>query len=340
MKSVRDACELQPNALTIKLSDQIEQLDELIHTEGDGTAFFERTHISQGMQDLISEGIARLAGVSTQAIFHLKQAMGGGKTHLLVGFGLLAKHPQLRTKYCGGETNAKMFEVARVAAFNGRNSPPHCFWGEIAQQLGKPEVFREFWAAGPKAPDEKAWLELFEGKDPILILLDEMPPYFEELWSDVADRYTEQAGMPWLPPRGLDTLKSIACNRALWEDLGNGYVTRKPKKKKTSVQIIPETEPDDQGRVRLRVNPQNAGPAPRIHYAEDGPVGEKSPLLKDQVLETKALRVNFLVLDPSGQYETGDVVTWSNKLVLRNRLNDAGSKRALELFVAPAGTIR
>jgi hypothetical protein len=26
MKSVRDACELQPNALSIKLSDQIEQL--------------------------------------------------------------------------------------------------------------------------------------------------------------------------------------------------------------------------------------------------------------------------------------------------------------------------
>ncbi len=40
MKTVRDACELQPNALSIKLSDQIEQLDELIHAEGDGTAYF------------------------------------------------------------------------------------------------------------------------------------------------------------------------------------------------------------------------------------------------------------------------------------------------------------
>ena len=93
MKTVRDACQLQPNALSIKLSDQIEQLDELITAEGDGAAFFEKTHITQGMQDLISEGIARLAGASSQAIFHLKQAMGGGKTHLLVGFGLLAKHP-------------------------------------------------------------------------------------------------------------------------------------------------------------------------------------------------------------------------------------------------------
>jgi hypothetical protein len=66
MKTVRDACQLQPNALSIKLSDQIEQLDELITAEGNGAAFFEKTHITQGMQDLISEGIARLAGSSSQ----------------------------------------------------------------------------------------------------------------------------------------------------------------------------------------------------------------------------------------------------------------------------------
>lgn len=133
------------------------------------------------MHDLISEGVARLAGASTQAIFHLKQSMGGGKTQLLVGFGLLAKHPALRKKYCGGDANSQMFGTARVAAFNGRNSPPHFFWGEIALQLGRADGFQEFWASGPKAPDEKAWLKLFDGKDPILILLDEMPPYFEDL---------------------------------------------------------------------------------------------------------------------------------------------------------------
>jgi hypothetical protein len=859
MKTVRDACEVQDNALSIKLSDQIEQLDQLIHVEGEGEAFFEKTHITQGMQDLISEGIARLAGMSSQAVFHLKQAMGGGKTHLLVGFGLLAKHPSLRNKYCAGLLAAKAFKEARIAAFNGRNNPDHFFWGEIASQLGKGDQFKAFWTGGPKAPDEKDWLRLFEGSEPILILLDEMPPYFhyldtqkvgngtvadiatrafanlltaagkksnvcvvvsdlaaiydtgirlinraledarqeigrqernitpvdlaaneiydilrkrlfktmpdkaevediaeaygrkleeaaksktanrgaeaiadeiaatypfhprlknvvalfkeneqfkqtrglielvsrllksvwerkandvfligpqhfdlsipevrdklteisgmrdviakdlwdanasahaqiidlqtgkeaatqvgallftaslstavnavkgltpeemveclvsplrepseflagfEELekaawylhhtpegryyfdrqenltkllqslahdapepqvdnlirhrmremfkairktvyedvlplprleevaervrkgrvllivspdskippeevqkffdglsqknnlcvltgdktamgsvekaarqlfaaqkadgripkghlqredlekkqqtyeqdfnstiltlfdkvlfpihragrdpqlaskpldmtrdaakpfngeeqiektltsnpiklyldvekefdpirdkaqdllwpenqdearWSDVADRYAEQAGMPWLPPKGLDGLKSIACNRGLWEDLNNGYVTKKPKKKKTSVQVIPESDPDDNGQVRLRVNPQNAGPAPRIHYAEDGPVSESSPLLKDNVLTTQALRVNFLVLDPSGQYQTGDPATWSNKLVLRNEISEKGSKRSVSLSVAPLGTIR
>ncbi len=859
MKTVRDACTLQPNALTIKLSDQIEQLDELITSEGDGAAFFDKTHITQGMQELISEGLARLAGFSSQAVFHLKQSMGGGKTHLLVGFGLLAKDSGLRKKYCGGMLHASSFKTAEIVAFNGRNNPDHFFWGEIASQLGKGDQFKAFWTSGPKAPDERDWLKLFDGDRPILILLDELPPYFhyldtqkvgngtvadiatrafanmltaagkksnvcvvvsdlaatydtgtklinraledaraelgrqernitpvdlaaneiydilrkrlfkslpdkaeiediaeafgrkleeaaksktanrgaeaiadevaatypfhprlknvialfkeneqfkqtrglielvsrllksvwersandvflmgpqhfdlaipevrdklteisgmrdviakdlwdaqasahaqvidlqtgkeaatqvgsllltaslstavnavkgltreelvecltsplrepseflaafeelekvawylhhtpegryyfdrqenltkllrslahdapenqvddlirdrmrkmfkparktcyedvlplprledvadrvrkgrvllivspdskippeevqkffdglsqknnlcvltgdktamgsveksarqlyaaqkadgripqghpqrEELeqkqqtyehdftstilnlfdkvlfpiqrsgrsaqlvpkpldmtreatqpfngeeqvqktltsnplklyldidkdfdpvrdkaqdllwpenqdetrWSDAADRYAEQAGMPWLPPKGLDTLKSIACNRGLWEDLGNGYVTKKPKKKKTSAQVTPDSEPDDAGTVRLHVNPQNAGPAPRVYYTEDGPVSESSVQLKDQVLTTSALRVNFLVMDPSGQYETGEPVTWSNKLVLRNKLTEKAGKRTIELFVAPQGILR
>ncbi|MDP2970552.1 MAG: DUF499 domain-containing protein, partial [Deltaproteobacteria bacterium] len=181
MKTVRDGCEIQDNALSIKLSDQIEQLDQLIHVEGEGEAFFEKTHITQGMQDLISEGIARLGGMSSQAVFHLKQAMGGGKTHLLVGFGLLAKYPSLRKKYCSGLLASQAFKEARIAAFNGRNNPDHFFWGEIASQLGKGDQFKAFWTGGPKAPDEKDWLKLFEGGEPVLILLDEMPPYFHYL---------------------------------------------------------------------------------------------------------------------------------------------------------------
>lgn len=859
MKTVRDACQLQPNALSIKISDQVEQLDELIHAEGEGTTFFEKTYITQGMQDLISEGIARLAGASNQAIFHLKQAMGGGKTHLLVGFGLLARHAHLRQKYCAGMPHATTFACAKIAAFNGRNSPHHFFWGEIASQLGKADLFQEYWTAGPKAPDEKAWLQLFAGPEPVLILLDEMPPYFEDLatrpigagtvadiatrafanlltaagkkanvcvvisdlwaayqtggalinraldnarqelgrqernitpvdlaaneiydilrkrlfkslpdlaeiehiadaygrkleeaakskvanrgaeaiaeeivatypfhprlknvialfkeneqfkqtrglielisrllrsvweqpandiflvgpqhfdlgiaevrdklteisgmrdviakdlwdanqathaqvidlksgckaatqlgallftaslstavnavkgltreevveclvsplhepadfltafeeleksawylhhtgegryyfdrqenltkllqslagdapetqvdalirhrlssmfkpsrkicyeevlplprldevtdrvrrgrvllivspdakippaevqkffdglsqknnmcvltgdktamgsvekaarqlfaaqkadnripkghpqrddlekkqqsyeqdfnatvlnlfdqvlfpiqragrppqlvakvldrardtakpfdgeaqieqtltanplklyldveqefdairdkaqdllwpenldearWADITDRMAEQAGMPWLPPKGLETLKALACNRGLWEDLGNGYITKRPQKKKTSVQYIREYGPDDEGEVRLSINAQHAGPAPRIHYAEDGPVSEASPQLKEQTLTTKALRVNFLAIDPSGQYETGDPVTWANQLVLRNRLNESNGQRTVELLVAPSGAIR
>lgn len=859
LQTVKDSCALQENALEIRVSDQIEQLDESIHAEGDGQAFFERTHITHGMRILVVEGIARLAGKSNQATFHLKQAMGGGKTHLLVGFGLLARFPELRKKICPDVLYADGFGTAKVAAFSGRNSPQEFVWGEIARQLDKPDLFRDFWVAGPKAPDEKDWLRLFDGEDPILILLDEMPPYFHYLdtqrvgngtvadiatrafanmltaagkkanvcvvvsdlsasydtgtrlinraledarqelgrqernitpvdlesneiydilrkrlfkslpdrdtiediasvygraleeatrakvasrgaeaisdeivntypfhprlknlvalfkenekfkqtrgllelmsrllksvwerksndvfligpqyfdlsipevreklaeisemrdviakdlwdanssahaqvidlnarsdsaaqvgavlltaslstavnavrgltreevveclttplrspsdflsafdelekvawylhhtpegryyfdrqenltkmlqslaedapspqvealikyrlnamfkpvrkaaydevlplpkldevadrvrknrvllvvspdsklppaevqrffenltqrnnvcvltgdktqmgslekaarqvfavekamarfpenhpqrseletkqegyeqdftatvlglfdkvffpiqrfgmppqlaqkplemsrdstkpfngeeqvektltkdplklyldveanldairdkaesllwpqnqdearWADIVDGMAEQAGMPWLPPRGVDQLKALACNRGLWEDLGNGYITKKPKKKTTSAQVIAESDPDDQGYVRLRVNPQNAGPAPRIHYAENALASEQSPVLPAQSFSTKALRVSFLVVDPSGQYETGEPLVWANKLVIRNRLSEECGRRKVELRIAPKGSLR
>ena len=138
-------------------------------------------------------------------------------------------------------------------------------------------------------------------------------------WSDVIDRYIEQAGMQWLPPKGLDTLKTIACNRGLWEDLGNGYITKKPKKKTTSVQFIPESQPDDDGRLRLRINPQNAGPAPRIYYAEDGVVTESSPQLQDQILTTNALRVTFR----KGHFTSGhDLSDFASKLGIELKVGD------------------
>lgn len=861
--TVRDACTLQPNALNIRISDQIEQLDELITAEGDGAAFFAKTHITHGMDTLIREGIKRLAGKSSNAIFHLKQAMGGGKTHLLVGFGLLAKNPSLRSEICSTLSHTVPhvgdFDIAKVAAFNGRNNPPYFFWGEIATQLGRADSFRDFWVGGPKAPDEKDWLRLFEGSEPILILLDELPPYFhyldtqkvgngtvadiatrafanmltaagkksnvcivvsdlaasyetgtnlinralndarqelgrqeltitpvdlagnevyeilrkrlfvsmpdvdlidsvaehfgqelteaskakiinrgaesiadeitetypfhpclknlvalfkenerfkqtrglmelvsrllksvwerptndvfligpqhfdlsiadvreklaeisemrdviakdlwdanqsahaqvidlkcksdatkqvgallltsslstavnavkgltreemveslsmpnrkpsefleafdqleaeawylhhtpegrfyldrqenltkllqslatgapenkvdelirhrisdmfkpsrkaaydevlplphledvidkvrrsrvilvvspdsklppeevqkffetlsqknnlcvltgdktqmasvekaarhvfavekadiriskghpqrEELekkqqqysqdfnstvlsvfdkvmfpihrpgripelaykpldvtrdvskpfngeeqvektlisdpkklfldvekdfdilrskaenllwpenqtearWSDILDRMTEQAGFPWISPKEIDRFKQLAISQGLWEDLGNGYVTKSPKKKKTSVQPILDTDPDDMGKVRLRVNTQNTGPAPLIYYAEDSIATTQSKLLTDNQLETSALRISFLVLDPSGQFETGEPTLWENKLVIRNELFEEGSKRKVRLLVAPKGTLR
>ena len=859
LKTVRDACTLQPNALEIKISDQIEQLDELINTQGDGGEFFAKTHITQGMDALVREGIARLAGKSNQAVFHLKQSMGGGKTHLLVGFGLLARNAKLRSKICASYPHAEAFDTARVAAFNGRNNPNHFLWGEIAAQLGSGELFKDFWAGGPKAPDEKDWLKLFDGGQPILILLDEMPPYFhyldtqkvgngtmadiatrafanmltaagkkanvcivvsdlaaayesgtnlinralndakqelgrqertitpvdlagneiyeilrkrlfvsmpdravidsvaehfgrelaeatkakvasrgaesiadevaetypfhprlknlvalfkenekfkqtrglmeivsrllksvwerktndvfligpqhfdlsisevreklteisemrdviakdlwdanhsahtqiidlsrstdataqvgallltaslstavnavkgltreeiveslvmpnrkpsefleafdelakeawylhhtqderyyfdrqenltkllqslagdapenkvdelirhrisemfkpirksayeevlalppldqiaervrrarvllvvspdsklppevvrrffeglsqknnlcvltgdktqmasvekaarhvfaaekadsripkghaqrEELerkqlqygqdfnstvlsvfdkvlfpiqrqgkpaelapksldtsrdtsrpfngedqiektlisdpkklfvdvdkdfdglrekaemllwaenqtdarWSDIVDRISEQAGFPWLPPKGAEQLKSFAFNRGRWEDLGNGYITKTPKKKKTAVQVTAETDPDDSGKVRLRVNPIHAGPSPKIYFSENGPVTTKSKVLEDTTLESSALRVFFLVVDPSEQFETGEPTKWENRLVIRNELVEERGKRAVRLSVAPSGNIR
>lgn len=181
MKTVKQACQLAPNALSIDVSDQIEQLDQLIQGEGNGEVFYSKTFITAGMRDLLGGTIERLAGKSSNAVFHLKQAMGGGKTHLIVGAGLAAKHRELRHKYCADVPHIDAFESARVVAFNGRNSPLHYLWGEIAHQLGMGEQFKKFWASGPEAPDETDWTALLKSDKPTLILLDELPPYFQYL---------------------------------------------------------------------------------------------------------------------------------------------------------------
>lgn len=177
MKTIRSACKLQPKALDINVGDQIEQLDQIIN-ETNGQEYFNKTFITDGMKALLTKGMSRLAGKSNDTVFHLKQAMGGGKTHLMVGFGLLAKDPALRSVLIGAMPYQSDFGTAKIAAFNGRNNPPTYLWGEIARQLGKESLFREYWEAGAKAPDEEAWLKIFDGDEPILILLDEMPPYF------------------------------------------------------------------------------------------------------------------------------------------------------------------
>lgn len=192
MKTVRNACKLQPNALDINVGDQIEQLDRIIN-DTDGNEYFDKTFITEGMRILLTKGIARLAGKSNDTVFHLKQAMGGGKTHLMVGFGLLAKNQNLRNSKIGEISYHNDFTSAKIAAFNGRNNPDNFLWGEVARQLGNDAIFKQYWVNGPEAPDEQAWLNLFDGDAPILILLDEMPPYFHYYSALDADRGTKKA---------------------------------------------------------------------------------------------------------------------------------------------------
>ena len=147
MKTVKNACKLQPNATEIYVGDQIEQLDQIIKGI-DGNEYFGKTHITDGMEILLTKGIARLAGKSNDTVFHLKQAMGGGKTHLMVGLGILAKNPKLRAEKIGQIPYQDKFGSAKIAAINGRNRPNNYFWGDIARQLEKESIFKEYWESG------------------------------------------------------------------------------------------------------------------------------------------------------------------------------------------------
>jgi len=181
LKTVKQSCRFNPVIQNYRMSEGVENLSELINNQGDGKAFFDRNYVTQGMAQLFREGMLRFKGQSDQAVFELAQAMGGGKTHLMVALGLLAKYPELRKDVLPFDLAQKVADLGpvRVAAFNGRNNPDHYIWGEIATQLGAAEQIKPYWVNGPRPVDEGKWKEII-GDQPTLIMLDELPPYLEQ----------------------------------------------------------------------------------------------------------------------------------------------------------------
>lgn len=143
----------------------------------DANAFFEENYLTEGMERLLREAFSRFSGESSQGIYVLSQAMGGGKTHNIVALGLLAKHPELRKRVMGALYQVEDLGEVNVVAFSGRDDAPFGIWGSIAEQLDKKEVLKDHYQP-LQAPGQNAWIRLLQGK-PLLILLDELPPYLE-----------------------------------------------------------------------------------------------------------------------------------------------------------------
>ncbi|MGR7919553.1 anti-phage-associated DUF499 domain-containing protein [Zobellella denitrificans] len=185
IKTVKQACRFNPVIQDYRMSQGIENLADLINDAGDGKDFFSRNYVTHGMEQLFREGMLRLSGKSDQAVFELTQAMGGGKTHMMIALGLLAKHAHLRPEILPAELNERLdFGNARIAAFNGRNNPDNYIWGDIATQLGESEKIKEHWVNGPKAVDQNKWKEII-GDTPTLIMIDELPPYLDNASTQV-----------------------------------------------------------------------------------------------------------------------------------------------------------
>jgi predicted AAA+ superfamily ATPase len=80
-------------------------------------------------------------------LIKLTQSMGGGKTHNMIALGLLAKYPEFRARIMGDRFKDSHLGKIKVVAFTGRESDaPYGIWGAIAEQLGKKEVFKDYYS--------------------------------------------------------------------------------------------------------------------------------------------------------------------------------------------------
>ncbi|WP_010510756.1 anti-phage-associated DUF499 domain-containing protein [Komagataeibacter europaeus] len=182
-------CNISPEAFSMSRSEQVEHLSFV--TEADlsaARAFYARNYVTRGMAEFLRGALKRLSGHSHQAVFELRQAMGGGKTHNMIALGLLARFPELKELLPETITMGIASEAAKIATVNGRDVR-NFIWGDIAEQLGKTESFRNHWANGPKAMNEGDWINLI-GDEPTLIMLDELPPYLAVAHTQVVGRGT------------------------------------------------------------------------------------------------------------------------------------------------------
>lgn len=179
MKSLEQACQPRKSVFDPQKRDTVLDLSDLVEDRIKPAEFFEENYITEGMKTLLKNAFQRLEGRTEQGVFKLKQAMGGGKTHNLLALGLLARHPEFRQKVMGGfYTPDKALGSVKVIAFTGRESnAPLGIWGALAEQLDRKDHFKECYSP-LQAPGQKAWENLFAGET-VLVLLDELPPYFE-----------------------------------------------------------------------------------------------------------------------------------------------------------------
>jgi hypothetical protein len=178
--SIQSLCKPRQSVFASDRRATVLSLDTFLKGLVNGSEFFEENFFTNGMLTLVDRAFRHLAGQRAgSSVFLLSQAMGGGKTHSMIALGLLARDPELRRRVLGTNDPVPTLGRCRVAGFNGRSTDTRGgIWGAIADQLGKAEQFAPYISPLLKAPGPEAWRNLLGG-DPLVIFLDELPPYLE-----------------------------------------------------------------------------------------------------------------------------------------------------------------
>ncbi|MEN3165217.1 ATP-binding protein [Tistrella mobilis] len=164
----------------------------------DAGAFFDRTFITEGMAQLLTQVAQRLAGRGGEPVVQLQTAFGGGKTHTMLAVYHLATRKCALSDLAGipalvDRTGLMDVPQARVAVLDGTAHAPgqpwkrgsqmvKTLWGEIAWQLGGADAFAlvaEADATGT-SPGKDVLRELLERHAPCVVLIDELVAYIRQ----------------------------------------------------------------------------------------------------------------------------------------------------------------
>jgi hypothetical protein len=185
LKDVWEVCELEDDIkygrlelvrFAVELYDVLEGKADKIYT--DPHLFLSHTYLSGNMRYLLREALRRLSGGGGQPVFVLDTEFGGGKTHTILLLYHVFKRRDVGTKFiqeAGLTKETEVIEVpkCRVLAIDCKKISRNTLWGEIAQGLGRYDVFEEEDRNIKPVKDIGKLRTLLE--EPTLILLDELP---------------------------------------------------------------------------------------------------------------------------------------------------------------------
>ncbi len=155
--------------------------------------------------------------------------------------------------------------------------------------------------------------------------------------SEIKRRAATNPAWQWHRPDALDKLKADCVHQEIWRDNG-GYLEKGPfPKPATQVKLQELSRDDDTGRVKLRATPINGD---TIYVEIGAPATTASHKLSGRDYETDDLAVSFLAVDSTGQHETGEPLTWNNRITIKSRIYDHGGDKMVELRTAPPAPTR
>jgi predicted AAA+ superfamily ATPase len=165
------------------------------------TEFFQRTYLTAGLQQLLTNALTRLSGGGGDPVIELQTNFGGGKTHAMLALYHLcmgipaAQLPGMETVFAAAAVTETP-TVNTVVLVGNKISPGqpvtktdgtvvNTLWGEIAWQLGGKEGYAMISQADRTGTNPGDTLkDVFDRYAPCLILVDEWVAYARQLHGD------------------------------------------------------------------------------------------------------------------------------------------------------------
>jgi predicted AAA+ superfamily ATPase len=161
MKNIWESCTFSDEIISTDFNRAkfaIELHEFLDKTAGpvyqDPNRFFENTFPTNQMKLLVKDSLVRLESGKGQPVTVINTGFGGGKTHTILLLHHIINNPKEGLEFIKKinlttEYGVEKIPKAKMIAIDCRKISKNTLWGEIADQLGQYNKFKEFLTIKP-----------------------------------------------------------------------------------------------------------------------------------------------------------------------------------------------